>query len=143
MNINAPLSPADRQPHQIRDAFQRLSTTAADLTGSSAAFLLATSIVMVWLLIGPHFGYSDTWQLIINTLSSVVALLMVFIIQNSQTRDTLEIHLKLDELIRALGAARNQFLDLEDLSEDQLEQIRESFQRQAQRRTVPGKPTDD
>ncbi len=122
------------EQHPIRDVFQRFSIATADLTGTPVAFLLSVLLVVIWLLSGPYFHYSDTWQLVINSISSVAAFLMVFVIQNSQTRDTWEIHLKLDELIRAVDSARNQFMDLEDLSEEQLQRLDESFKRQAEQK---------
>jgi low affinity Fe/Cu permease len=125
------------EKHPIRDAFQQFSVAAADLTGTPAAFLLSVFLIVAWLVSGPYLRFSDTWQLIINTISSVAAFLMVFVIQNSQTRDTWEIHLKLDELIRAVAAARNQFMNLEDLSEEQLQILAESFKRQAQQKQGP------
>jgi low affinity Fe/Cu permease len=125
------------EQHPIRDAFQRFSIATADLTGTPVAFLLSVLLVVIWLLSGPYFHYSDTWQLVINSISSVAAFLMVFVIQNSQTRDTWEIHLKLDELIRAVDSARNQFMDLEDLSEEQLQRLGDSFKRQAEQKRHP------
>lgn len=125
------------EKHPIRDAFQRFSVAAADLTGTPTALLISVLLIIVWLISGSYLHYSDTWQLIINTVSSVAAFLMVFIIQNSQTRDTWELHLKLDELIRAVGAARNQFMNLEDLSEEQLQKLAESFKRQAEQKQEP------
>jgi low affinity Fe/Cu permease len=99
------------------ETFSRLSRRVSGLTGRPATFLLAVTVIVVWAACGPFVHYSDTWQLVINTATTVVTFLMVFLIQNAQTRDAVAIQLKLDELIRAVGAARNDLIDLEDLDE--------------------------
>src|SRR3954454_713086 len=104
-------------------AFTRFANWAAHATGRPLTFMLALSVVVVWAITGPLFGYSDTWQLVINTGTTVVTFLMVFLIQNTQNRDTEAIQLKLDELIRANAQARNRLLDLEDLDEDALDRV--------------------
>ena len=98
------------------------------LLGSAWAFCGAVLVIVVWLVTGPTFHFSDTWQLIINTATTVVTFLMVFLIQNTQNRDAKAMHLKLDELIRAVKGARNQLVDLEDLSDDDLKKLEEQFQ---------------
>ena len=95
--------------------------------GSVPAFVLAVLIVVVWAVTGPLFDYSDTWQLVINTGTTIITFLMVFLIQNTQNRDTTAIQLKLDELIRANENARNQMLRLEDLTENQINHLKERF----------------
>jgi low affinity Fe/Cu permease len=90
-------------------------------------------VILVWVLTGPTFHFSDTWQLVINTATTVVTFLMVFLIQNTQNRDTKVIHLKLDEMIRALKGARNQLLDVENLSDEDLKKLEEQFQRLRQK----------
>jgi low affinity Fe/Cu permease len=95
--------------------------------GRSATFILAISVVVVWAASGPFFGWSDTWQLVINTGTTIVTFLMVFVIQNTQSRDTRAIHLKLDELIRVTQAARNTLISLEEKPEADLEEIAEAF----------------
>ena len=97
--------------------------------GSPWAFLVAALIIAVWAVTGPIFHYSDTWQLIINTGTTIVTFLMVFLIQNTQNRDAAAVHLKLDELIRSVKGARNRLVDLEELSEDELEELRAEFQK--------------
>ena len=97
--------------------------------GSAWAFVTALLIIIVWAATGPTFHYSDTWQLIINTGTTIVTFLMVFLIQNTQNRDAKAVHLKLDELIRALGPARNKLVDLEDLSDDELKKLEQEFQK--------------
>jgi low affinity Fe/Cu permease len=101
--------------------FAKIAGRVAAWTGSSWAFCLAALVVAVWALTGPVFQFSDTWQLVINTGTTIVTFLMVFLIQNTQNRDTRALHLKLDELLRALPAAReHEFMDLEDRDEAQL-----------------------
>ena len=89
----------------------------------------AVLVILVWILTGPTFHFSDTWQLIINTATTIITFLMVFLIQNTQNRDAKAVHLKLDEMIRALKGARNQLVDLEDLSDEDLKKLEEQFQR--------------
>jgi low affinity Fe/Cu permease len=96
------------------------------------AFVLVGGIVIVWLITGPLFGFSDTWQLVINTGSSIVTFLMVFLIQNTQNRDSAAIHIKLDELIRSIEGAHNALLNLEDLDQRELDSIRADYLRLAQ-----------
>ena len=105
--------------------FDRFAKTAARATGRPAAFLLATATIAVWVVSGPLFGWSDTWQLVINTGTTIVTFLMVFLIQNTQNRDSEAMHLKLDELIRAMEQADNSLLDMEELGEAELDQRRE------------------
>jgi low affinity Fe/Cu permease len=101
---------------------------AATWTGNAYAFLTAAAIVLIWMLTGPLFEYSDTWQLVINTGTTIVTFLMVFLIQNTQNRDSKAMQLKLDELIRAIDGAHTVLLDLEEMSEEDLENIREKYQ---------------
>ena len=112
----------------MNEAFNRFSHRASKLLGSSYAFVVALIIIGAWLATGPMFGFSDTWQLIINTATTVVTFLMVFLIQNTQNRDAKAMHLKLDELIRALKGARNQLVNLENLSDDDLKKLEQQFQ---------------
>jgi Predicted small integral membrane protein len=99
------------------------------LLGSAWAFCGAVLVILIWVVTGPTFHFSDTWQLIINTATTVVTFLMVFLIQNTQNRDAKAMHLKLDELIRALKGARNQLVDLEELSDSDLKKLEEQFRR--------------
>ena len=112
----------------VRDAFRCFAQRASVLLGSAWAFCGAVFVIVVWLVTGPTFHFSDTWQLIINTATTVITFLMVFLIQNTQNRDAKAMHLKLDELIRAVKGARNQLVDLEELSDDELKKLEEQFQ---------------
>ena len=108
--------------------FARIAGRVADWAGSSWAFCLAALVIIVWAVTGPVFGFSDTWQLVINTGTTIVTFLMVFLIQNNQNRDTKALHLKLDELLRAQrGAREREFMDLEDQNEEQLKAERKKL----------------
>lgn len=107
--------------------FTRAATHAARATGNPWAFITAVSIIVVWGISGPIFGFSDTWQLIVNTGTTIITFLMVFLIQNTQNRDSQAIHLKLDELIRALDQANNALLNMEDLEQAELDRIRAPY----------------
>ncbi|HEU4584261.1 MAG TPA: low affinity iron permease family protein [Gemmatimonadaceae bacterium] len=112
----------------MREAFRKFAAAAARVVGTPWVFALAVLLIVGWALSGPLFGYSDTWQLVINTTTTIVTFLMVFLIQNTQNRDSEAMHLKLDELIRAVHTARTRLVDLEDLSDEQLAELREEFQ---------------
>jgi low affinity Fe/Cu permease len=113
----------------VSDAFRIFARHSAVMLGSAWAFGGAVFVILVWILTGPTFHFSDTWQLIINTATTIITFLMVFLIQNTQNRDAKAVHLKLDEMIRALKGARNKLVDLEDLSDEELKKLEEQFQR--------------
>jgi low affinity Fe/Cu permease len=113
----------------VRDAFRVFAQRSAAMLGSAWAFTGAVLVILVWLLTGPMFHFSDTWQLIINTATTVITFLMVFLIQNTQNRDAKAMHLKLDELIRAIKDARDELVDLEGLSDEELKKLEEQFRR--------------
>jgi low affinity Fe/Cu permease len=113
----------------VQDAFRVFARKSSSLLGSAWAFVIALLIIAAWAVTGPIFHFSDTWQLIINTGTTIVTFLMVFLIQNTQNRDTKATQLKLDELIRAVKDARNELVDLEELSDEDLKKIEEQFQR--------------
>ena len=121
--------------------FSYIARRIAVLTGRPAAFMLALAVIVLWALSGPLFGFSDTWQLVINTGTTIVTFLMVFLIQNTQNRDTEAIQLKLDELIRATQGAHNALLDLEHIDDERFEQYKRSYRRlaaQARRKLEKG-----
>jgi low affinity Fe/Cu permease len=113
----------------ISDAFRVFARRSSIILGSAWAFATAILVIVVWGATGPMFQFSDTWQLIINTGTTIVTFLMVFLIQNTQNRDSKAMHLKLDEIIRALKKARNELVDLEDLSDEELNKLEEQFKR--------------
>ncbi len=111
------------------DLFRQFSHLTSTSVGKPWAFAVACGVVLVWAATGPLFHFSDTWQLVINTGTTIITFLMVFLIQNTQNRDAIAIHLKLDELICALKGARNQLVDIEELSDEELEKLRLEFRR--------------
>jgi low affinity Fe/Cu permease len=112
-----------------RDAFHVFAHRSAMVLGTAWAFTVAVIIIVIWGITGPAFHFSDTWQLIINTGTTIVTFLMVFLIQNTQNRDAKAVHLKLDELIRAMKGARNRLVDLEKLSDEELQRLEKEFHR--------------
>lgn len=108
--------------------FRKLAQMCSEFMGKPLAFFLAVLSVIVWGALGPLFNYSDTWQLVINTGTTILTFLMVFLVQNTQNRDAKAIHLKLDELIRALGRARNDLMDIEDEPDQRLKDLHQEFQ---------------
>ena len=123
-------------PMRTTSRFGRLARLTAHAMGQPAAFGTALAVIILWAISGPIFGFSDTWQLIINTGTTIITFLMVFIIQNTQNRDAEAMHIKLDELIRAMDQAQNALLNLEELEEDDLERIRANYLRLAERARV-------
>jgi len=112
----------------LRLGYKSIAKAVSRLSGRPGTFLLAVAVIVVWIITGPVFGFSDTWQLVINTGTTIVTFLMVFLIQNTQTQDTLAIQLKLDELIRATKGAHNALLDLEELEEAELTAFRDHYE---------------
>src|SRR5574341_404349 len=112
--------------------FTRFAKWAARATGQPVTFMTAVIVIALWAMTGPFFHFSDTWQLVINTSTTIVTFLMVFLIQNTQNRDSEAMQLKLDELIRALEGAHNALLDLEELAEEDLDRIRANYERLAE-----------
>jgi low affinity Fe/Cu permease len=131
----------------MKDLFHKIAQKTSNAVGSAWAFSIAILIIIAWAASGPIFGFSDTWQLVINTSTTIITFLMVFLIQNTQNRDAKVIHLKLDELIRVTKSARNHLVDLEDLSEDELVRLEKEFQqlrkREDAQRKKAGKPSKE
>jgi len=112
--------------------FSKFAQATAAWTGHPVSFLLAVAVVLVWVVTGPIFNYSDTWQLVINTGTTIVTFLMVFLIQNTQNRDTMAVQLKLSELVLAMKGAQNKFADIEDLSDEELAELHEECKARAE-----------
>jgi low affinity Fe/Cu permease len=117
----------------VNQLFNRVAKATARATGHPIAFVLALALIIAWAVSGPLFGFSDTWQLVINTGTTIATFLMVFLIQNTQNRDTAALQLKLDELIRVQRGAQNALLDLEEFSEDELEEVRARYEDMAKK----------
>ena len=111
----------------MRDQFHKIALRVSNTVGSPSSFFLAIFVILAWGFTGPLFHYSDTWQLVINTGTTIITFLMVFLIQNTQNRDARVLHLKLDELIRASSKARNSLVDLEELSDAEIEKLEKEF----------------
>jgi low affinity Fe/Cu permease len=116
---------------ELSSWFTRFAKWWAHASGHPSAFILAVAVIVLWAITGPIFGFSDTWQLVINTGTTIVTFLMVFVIQNTQNRDTGAMQVKLDELIRALKGAHNALLDLEELDEESIERLRANYKKLA------------
>ncbi len=125
----------------VSDAFRVFARSSSIALGSAWAFAAAMLVILVWIFSGPMFHFSDTWQLVINTGTTIVTFLMVFLIQNTQNRDAKAVHLKLDELIRAIKNARNELVDLEDLSDEELKKLEGQFKRMRERAEKDGSPS--
>jgi low affinity Fe/Cu permease len=115
--------------NKLSEFLEKFSHQATRATGTSAAFVVAVLVIIVWGITGPIFRYSDTWQLVINTSTTIVTFLMVFLIQRAQNKDALAIHLKLNEIVAALEGASNRLIDVEDLSEPEIDALRKYYKR--------------
>jgi low affinity Fe/Cu permease len=113
----------------MSEAFRKFAGVVSKATGSAWAFIAAVTLVVVWAVTGPIFHFSEVWQLVINTGTTIITFLMVFLIQNTQNRDSAALHLKLDELLRAVQGARNSMVDLEEMSDDDLKRLKDDFTR--------------
>jgi low affinity Fe/Cu permease len=123
----------------IQHWFHKFACAISDVMGSPWAFLLAVTIIVVWGLLGPIFHYSDSWQLIINTGTTIITFLMVFLIQNTQNRDAKAFHLKLNELIHAIRGARNKMIDLDNMTDEELKELKQEFEKISGQREAPVK----
>ena len=125
----------------VSDAFRVFARHSSIALGSAWAFVGAVLVILVWIVTGPMFHFSDTWQLVINTATTIITFLMVFLIQNTQNRDAKAVHLKLDELIRALTNARNELVDLENLSDEELTKLEKQFKSMRKQAENDGSPS--
>ena len=133
------------KPNAVNRWFSRFAAKTAVLVGRPFMFFLAVAVILAWAILGPYFRFSDTWQLIINTGTTIVTFLVVFLIQNTQNRDAKALHLKLDELIRSHHPASNELIDVEKLSDEELGELEERYvvirrEREARRKQKPGAP---
>src|SRR4030042_3640777 len=113
----------------MNEAFRKFAGKISNFAGSAGSFMLAIAVILVWLITGPLFNFSDTWQLVINTGTTIITFLMVFLIQNTQNRDSAAIQVKLDEIIRVMDGAHNALLDLEELEDKDLQRIRAGYEK--------------
>lgn len=120
---------ARKRRNKLSEVLERFSLQATKATGTSVAFLLALSVITVWIITGPLFQFSDTWQLVINTGTTIVTFLMVFLIQRAQNKDAEAIHLKLNEIVAAIDGASNRLIDVEDLTEGEIETLHQYYQK--------------
>jgi low affinity Fe/Cu permease len=127
--------------NQFSDLFSRFAARTSEIMGKPAAFVIALAVVVIWALTGPFFGFSDVWQLIINTSTTIITFLMIFVLQNSQNRDGMALQAKLDELILT-SAAQNLFIGIEKMNDDQLDALRKQLERQAKERGNAPEPND-
>ncbi len=123
----------------MRDRFRRFATRTSDAVGSPAAFVIGLTLIVLWGLTGPLFGYSDSWQLVVNTATTIITFLMVFLIQATQNRDAKAIHLKLDELLRGVQGARTAMVALENSTDEELAEFQAEFDRLHERLSKRGK----
>src|SRR5215207_4250642 len=118
-----------KKRNAVSESLEKFSYEATRATGTSVAFVLAVTVILVWAITGPLFHFSDTWQLVINTSTTIVTFLMVFLIQRAQNKDALAIHLKLNEIVAAMEGASNRLIDVEDLSEPEIDALRKYYKR--------------
>jgi len=131
-----------KAPATINSPFTRFAKRTSTMTGRPVTFILAVAVILGWAITGPLFGFSDTWQLVINTSTTIITFLMVFLIQNTQNRDTEALQIKLDELIRSQKEANNALLDLEELDDDELDRIRAVYMALARHERESTPPAD-
>jgi len=141
-NTHRPNGINGKPPEVVNHWFHRFACKTADIMGSAWAFFAAIGIIVGWAILGPIFHYSDSWQLVINTGTTIITFLMVFLIQNTQNRDAKAFHLKLNELILAIKGARNRMMNLEDMTDDELAELKKQFDRISGRRQEQQRGTD-
>jgi low affinity Fe/Cu permease len=137
---------------KVNESFRKFAHFISNVAGSPQAFILAVFLIIVWGVTGPLFHFSDSWQLVINTSTTILTFLMVFLIQNTQNRDARVMHLKLDELIRGVQKARNKLVDLEEMSDEELDRLQDEFRRFRERqdrqegrpdKPIPARPVNE
>ncbi len=121
--------PVPPVPEKMPKNFSRFAATIAEVSGTAWAFFAAVLLIVLWGAVGPYFHFSDTWQLVVNTATTIITFLMVFLIQNTQNRDTRAINLKLDEIIRSTVSAHNEMIDIEKLSDEELKHLEKHYER--------------
>jgi low affinity Fe/Cu permease len=121
--------PEQKSTHSFGNSFHLFAAKISEMVGSKWAFAVALLMIALWVILGPYYRYSDTWQLVINTATTIVTFLMVFLIQNTQNRDARAIHLKLDEIIRSIDLAANEMIDIEHLSDEELHKLSVKFEK--------------
>ena len=136
------LAAVRRRRRPLASSLERFSGSVTVWAGSSTAFAVAVAVILVWAFTGPFFGFSDTWQLVINTGTTIVTFLMVFLIQRSQNKDAVALHLKLNEIVAALQGASNHLINVEDLSEDEVRLLRRHYRRLGELARESGSLTD-
>ncbi len=117
----------------MNEAFRKFSAHVSQIVGSAHSFVIAASVIIIWAITGPLFGFSNTWQLVINTGTTIVTFLMVFVIQNTQNRDAKSMHLQLNEIIESMKTANNEYIDLDDLSDAELDKLQQHFKNMHQK----------
>ena len=132
MTLPSKVHAASKRSTAQERLFTRIAALTSFAAGQPLAFVMAAGLILLWIFTGPIFGWSDTWQLVVNTATTIVTFLMVFLIQNSQNRDAAAIQAKLDEVIRALGNARNEFIGIEHLTDSEIEEIRARLEHEVQ-----------
>lgn len=125
----------------MHELFRHFSHKTSQAAGSPWAFVVSFAVIIIWAVSGPFFDFSNTWQLVINTGTTILTFLMVFLIQNTQNRDAQAIHLKLDEIIRAIDAARDDLIDIEDMNDEKLKEFEEEFNKYHNEDGSPAKPS--
>jgi low affinity Fe/Cu permease len=142
MALQSEVRGASRRPDVQERLFTRIAALTSFAAGQPLAFVTAAGLILMWIFTGPVFGWSDTWQLVVNTATTIVTFLMVFLIQNSQNRDAAAIQAKLDEVIRAIGNARNEFIGIEHLTDSEIEEIRARLEHDVQTSGSGQHPTE-
>lgn len=127
----------------MTDWFRAVARRTSEIVGNAKTFILALLLILIWAVSGPIFGFSDTWQLVINTTTTIITFLMVFLIQNTQNRDSKQMNLKIDELIRASKSAKDRYIDLDSLTDEELLKMEDTFIRASHKRKIRKNPESE